>query len=428
MSLIVVVIGAGVMALPALPKKSGVFAAVGLALLCHATICESGIAMWKGIMANNHKASKGGKSEQITSYEDFGRAAFGANGEAAVGAMMVVFFIGLCSVFATLIAESLVTLDGLAHPEGAWWGIRGWLCAIYPVFGCLVLLPNVTAVARLVPFAVVAIITLCLLIIGKSTMDSQRWQGWPDLPQEHNLHKMWWSSAADLGVVVASMFGAFGVNANIPMMLCEMKEPLHFPFAYRTAMLVVGAIYMTVMLVGYYAYGEFMQGDYVRSLTSYPASYVEATTVPFEDWTGPKAKGLALIMSSLLLVKLFVSFTINMMVIFSSFQTFKLTKDIFPVGSVANKIMRLTITGMCIAVAQVVPDFGMLFGLVCALTGPLLQSILPLVMGYWIRKQMGSGVSSWPRRAFHCVMMALSFYTLFLGTTTSISDILKSKF
>ena len=38
-----------------------------------------------------------------------------------------------------------------------------------------------------------------------------------------------------MGRVVASMFGAFSVNGNVPSILCEMKDPMEFPFAYKTA-------------------------------------------------------------------------------------------------------------------------------------------------------------------------------------------------
>eukprot|EP00972_Heterocapsa_arctica_P013722 2024425-Heterocapsa_arctica.AAC.1 len=64
-----------------------------------------------------------------------------------------------------------------------------------------------------------------------------------------------------MGTVVASLFGAFSVNGSVPCVLCEMQDPSEFPFAYRTAMMVVFGIYMCVMCCGYYGYGEFMQPD-----------------------------------------------------------------------------------------------------------------------------------------------------------------------
>ena len=43
------------------------------------------------------------------------------------------------------------------------------------------------------------------------------------------------------------------------------------------AMTIVLVIYASVMLCGYYGYGEFMQSDIVKSMTSFPASEEQAT-------------------------------------------------------------------------------------------------------------------------------------------------------
>jgi len=422
-SLVLVVIGAGVMALPNLPRKGGLWLSIILMVLCGCTITESGIAMWKGIMAANQKSS-GEKGLLVQSYEDFGRAAFGTAGEGIVVVILALYFTGICASFATLIADSCAHLDVIFHGSSApWLSSQGWLVAMFPLFAGMALLPNVTAVAKMVPLAIVSILGLCAIIVVKSAMDSQQWQQWPDLVPG-SLHRAWPESASGVGIVVASLFGAFGVNGNVPSVLCEMKDPMQFPLAFKSAMGIIGVIYMCVMLTGYYGYGEFLQGDLIASLTSFPGSAHEALHVPYTEWTGPKAPVLDAVMSSLLFVKLVIGFPLNMMVIFYSFQTFHGTRDKVPPGSMANKAMRLATVFLSILLAQMIPNFGQLFALVCAVFGPLLQCIMPLLFGYQIRMTTGSGVSSWRRRVFHAGMVGIALYTLTIGTGSSVQDIL----
>ena len=58
-------------------------------LACYVAITESGIAMWKGVMAGNHADAKDLASKAIVSYEDFGKAAFGKTGASGAGLLIV---------------------------------------------------------------------------------------------------------------------------------------------------------------------------------------------------------------------------------------------------------------------------------------------------------------------------------------------------
>eukprot|EP00928_Gymnodinium_smaydae_P018103 TRINITY_DN16889_c0_g1_i1.p1 TRINITY_DN16889_c0_g1~~TRINITY_DN16889_c0_g1_i1.p1 ORF type:complete len:400 (-),score=40.41 TRINITY_DN16889_c0_g1_i1:145-1344(-) len=272
-SFVVVVIGAGVMALPMIPLKGGLILSAIFLVLCGFAIFESGIAMWKGIMAWNHCA---GERKRIVSYEDFGQAGFGEIGQCAIAAMLTCYFIGVCAGFVVLIADSV------AHLSENFMSTSSWLLALSPIFVLLAMLPNVTAIAKLVPLAVIAVVVLCSILVTKPVLDAQRWQEWPQIS---SLHKLWPTEAEALGTVIASLYGGFGINANVPSVLCEMKDPAQFPFAFGAALLIVGFVYMAVMGCGYYGYGEFMQEDIVNSLTSFPANETEAFHVPFEQWT-----------------------------------------------------------------------------------------------------------------------------------------------
>lgn len=423
-SLVVVVIGVGIMALPNLPNKGGLYLTVLLLFACCGTITESGMSMWKGVMSANASAGKSAdKSGIVTSYEDFGRKAFGYAGESMVVAIQSCYFLGTLASFTVLIAEACHHLDGVAHPSGEWMSSGGWMLALYPLFACLAMLPNLTAVARLVPLAVASIFALCFIIVVKSALDAQRWQDWQQ-PMPLSLHRAWPDTYSNVGVVAASLFGAFGVVGNVPSVLCEMREPMHFPFAFKVAMGAIAVIYMAVMCTGYYGYGTFMQPDIVKSLTSFPGNENEAFYVPFDKWTGPKAMALEVGISCLILGKLIIGFPLNLMVIVYSFQTFQSTKAYVMPKSWGNILMRLAIPALAMLIAKLVPNFNELFGLVFALFGPPLQCFCPLFFGYKIRQALGSGRSSYYRRTFHVFMLVVAAFAMVVGTCTSVSDIL----
>mmetsp|Transcript_158034 Transcript_158034/g.503157 ORF Transcript_158034/g.503157 Transcript_158034/m.503157 type:complete len:174 (-) Transcript_158034:42-563(-) len=167
-----------------------------------------------------------------------------------------------------------------------------------------------------------------------------------------------------------------------------------------------------------------MQEDIISSLTSFPTNATEAFDVPFKSWTGPKVRVLEDVLSVLIIVKLLIGLPLNLMVVFYSFQTFKYTRDVVPSGSAANKAMRVIVVVIVLGIGSLVSSFNKLFALVAALLGPILQTILPLLMGYKIRRDLGSTKSSCPRRAVHVAMMILATLCITLGTYSSLKAIL----
>ncbi|CAE8653599.1 unnamed protein product [Polarella glacialis] len=418
-SFVVVVIGVGVMALPGLPKKGGWYMSCAAMVLLCAAVTESGIALWKGIMAGNrgHSAVKDGKAVAISSYEDLGREALGSFGESLVFVIVVLYFTGICASFADLIAG---VMDNLFRDVMT---MHQWMLVISPGMVALALLPNITAVARFVPVAVGCIVIFVLIMIIKSIMDGQLWEAWQDL-DETKLHKLWPDSPMAMGTVVATLFGAFGVNGNVPSVLCEMEEPLDFPFAFRAAMMIVLCIYAAVMCSGYYGYGQFMQSDIILNMESFPANQAQALNTPYDQWTGPKATILGVICNSLLLVKLIVGFPLNIQVIFYSFQTWRYSKDYVPLGSWANKAMRVGTVVILVLLMLSVSEFNKLFALVCSVFGPMLQCFLPLFLSYVIRKKTGARMSGGGRRVVHAVIAVFGIFSLTIGFYMAVSDII----
>ena len=64
----------------------------------------------------------------------------------------------------------------------------------------------------------------------------------------------------------------------------------------------------------------------------------------------------------------------NMMVIYYSLQTYEGTKDCFPVGSFANKIMRVLVVVIAVVIGLAVTQFNKLFALVASASRPWFSS------------------------------------------------------
>ncbi|CAE7230796.1 AVT1 [Symbiodinium sp. CCMP2592] len=188
-------------------------------------------------------------------------------------------------------------------------------------------------------------------------------------------------------------------------------------------MTIVLLVYLAVMCCGYYGYGDFMQPDIVKSLSSFPATEEQALDVKFDDWTGPKALVLRGVCAALLLIKLIIGLPLNMMVIYYSLQTYEGTKDCFPAGSFANKIMRILVVVIAVVIGLVVTQFNKLFALVASVCGPILQCFLPIFLSYKIRKKHGARMSSWVRRFGHALIVLLGLYCLTMGFYDSVQAI-----
>mmetsp|Transcript_99998 Transcript_99998/g.137625 ORF Transcript_99998/g.137625 Transcript_99998/m.137625 type:complete len:493 (-) Transcript_99998:226-1704(-) len=417
LTLTVVIIGAGVLALPALTMQGGIVLSLVALMVCGMAVTESGMAMWKGFMAGNSQLSEG---NMMVSYEDFGREAFGRYGETLVIVGLLCLVLGLVAAYGVLIAGSLADLFPGVMTS------KNWLLALSPAIALLSLLPNVSAVAKVVPVAAVCVIVLVNIIVFKSVFDGHRWQNWPDL-DESQLFQLWPSSTLDMGTVVASLLGAFSAVSNVPSVLCEMKDPKEFPKAWKVTITAVSIIYVIVMCAGYYGYGAFMQPNIVLSMSSFPANQQQAMETPFEDWTGPKCMIVRVICSTLIVVKLAIALPLNMMVIFYSFQTFEYTKDCVPVGSAANKVMRLAVVALVILIGHSVSNFNQLFALVMSVCGPTLQLFLPIFLSFRIRHRLGAKMSSGFRRVAHFLIVLLGVFTLTIGFSMSIKDIVESE-
>merc|ERR1712061_710243 len=112
------------------------------------------------------------------------------------------------------------------------------------------------------------------------------------------------------------------------------------------------------------------------------------------------------------------------MVIFYSLQTYKYSKNHFPVGSKPNILMRAIVVAMAELIVLLIPDFNKLFALVCSIFGPLLQVIFPLLFASKLRSERNVPKSNLFLRGLHASMVGVAIFTITIGFWESLSDVL----
>eukprot|EP00928_Gymnodinium_smaydae_P058619 TRINITY_DN417_c0_g1_i2.p1 TRINITY_DN417_c0_g1~~TRINITY_DN417_c0_g1_i2.p1 ORF type:complete len:522 (-),score=80.10 TRINITY_DN417_c0_g1_i2:166-1497(-) len=411
------------MALPMLPKRGGWVCSSVIMTGCCYIIAVSGC---DGICRTFEMFNKGKSEEdQLQAYEDIGRQALGRRGELLVSGMVCVYFLGCLAGYTILISEQL---EGMCSKQVL---AQTWKCILFLPFCASACLRDMSALAKLVPLGVVAAFTSCFIICAKAMLDSRVWADWEtnehgfllgknELPLDSKLFQTWPVSSTALGSVTGIIFGAFGVNANIPSVLREMRDPSEMPKALRTALATCLCIYLCIMLIGHYGYGNFVQGNLLDSMMRAPVDAEEAFTKPWCWWTGRCGWKIALVMQVCVLTNLVISFPLNLMAVIQSFESLEGVREKIPVGSFANYSLRISLVAIIFAIAFTIDKFGLVFGLFASLCGPVLQAIFPIMFGYLIQKSLDRSVRLSPIKVIIVLVASFCFVVGFIDSVNEL--------
>jgi len=423
MSLMTAIIGAGIMVLPQLPKVGGTVVSATLMVVSTAATIEAGSALFRATMANNIALQHGVKATQtyIHSWEDFGYAAYGRPGAALIQVLTIGWFIGLNSGYVILIAQSL---QSLLKPF-FFLSFTVWIFIVGPCLWFVSMMRDVSAIAKVVPLGVGAAVASCILITAKACMDTPVWEDWTS-EEKAQLHNVWpMGGALSLGSLLATIFGAVGCLPNVPSILDEMKNKHAFKRSFRTALTSVMVLYLGIMMMGYHAYGNFIQPSIVVSMRDHPATFAESQFEPSE-WTGATTNILPTAMSCFVLVNLVISYPLNLAPVFISIQGTTYGKEYMKVGSKKNYLMRTAIVLVTVAIPLVVSDFALVYSLFASISGPVQGVLIPIVFGYKIRKKVGAANSGILRLAWHGALGALAVFCVVFGLIDSSRAIVES--
>lgn len=404
-NLVTVIIGAGILALPQLPKRSGFVVAALLLVISGLAVQESSIQLWKALMAANDEKS----ARKVTTYEALAETALGLWGRIITAVVVNVFLLGVGSAYAALIGMQLYNLTGIFDQ-------RIWLLFASPVFVMLALLPNLSVLSKFVPLGMLAACLTAVMVVWRALDDAATWRAW-----DQDVHHPWPTSFAPLGSALATCVAAFTLIPMVPPIVRDMSKPQNFSWALNAALLTCGILYLGVMLCGYYGYGSFISEDIVESMSRSPGSWEEAMSQPIADWTGVQRLWIRVFMPILILVNITLSMPLLSMAVFYSIESFEALQNYVAPGSWSNWIMRIIIITGIVAVAIAVPRFTVVFGFFSSLAAPCVSLILPLVIaGYVLEK-----AKCW-RRAYHGVIVLLAVSSMFCGMYTSVMDVARS--
>uniref|UniRef100_A0A7S2IU93 Amino acid transporter transmembrane domain-containing protein n=1 Tax=Zooxanthella nutricula TaxID=1333877 RepID=A0A7S2IU93_9DINO len=410
-SLVIVIVGAGIMALPMLPKQGGINAVFLLTIFAAVAVSEAAGSFYKANWAWNRT-----QKTQLRTFEDFGVAALGKPGGIIVRCVQIGWYMGACSGFIVLMANMLHGLFGISY----------LVCVgtLAPLLWFLCMLRNLTAVAKLVPVAVIGALGSAVLIIVSSTKAQHVWMSWSDEDIE-KVHSFGIQGFLPLGSVTATLLGAYSVMGSVPPILNEMKKPKGFPTAIKFAIIAAATIYLCVIAFGYWGFGNFIQADIRRSMARFPANATEAFGVPASHWTGESDRLLPAVMSCCVLTNLLISYPLCMMSIFVSIQGLWCAMAACQPGQFRNYMMRSTFVLVTVLIAMAVPNFGVLFAVFASIGGPVQGLFLPILFGALIRKKIGAKGSSPLRWFFHAVILIFGLFGISFGLVDSLGNLLE---
>ena len=159
-NLVTVIIGAGILALPQLPQRSGFVLAALLLVIGGLAVQESSIQLWKALMAANEPSDDEKPARKVTTYEALAETALGLSGRIFTAAVVNIFLLGICSAYAALIGMQLYNLTGIFDQ-------RIWLLIASPIFVMLALLPNLSVLSKFVPLGMLAACLTAVMVVWR---------------------------------------------------------------------------------------------------------------------------------------------------------------------------------------------------------------------------------------------------------------------
>jgi len=409
-SLVTTVIGCGVVTLPSLMRLGGWVVAPILACLTSLAFIEVGHVMHNAIAAA--EAPLAGQGLHVSSFEDLGQLAMGKAGMLLVRVVTTTGFCGTLVVYTTLIGQNVQALCGGAL------GLRWVMTLLLPVLWALTMPKDMNALAKLMPIGIIASLSSCVLICVKALLDAHIWQAWPKSAQPL-VHSVWPEQAGSLGTVVAVLFAAYSVMGTVPVIRGSMRRTSEFPLAFRTAMTLVSATYLSVMLLGYWGYGNFVQDNVVQSMIFTPASPLQAFRVA-DIGPGialhahrPHFDILGTIMAVLVTTYLLLGFALFFACVVVTVQ--KSLGGYAPPGTLANKMLRGAMVLACVGTGLAVPHFREVMAIMASVCCSCNNVIFPLLFAFKLESSPGAIRVSFPRRLCHMCIVALALFCAIFG-------------
>lgn len=294
---------------------------------------------------------------------------------------------------------------------------RTCVLLVGPILWFLSMRRDTVAIAKLMPLATAGGIVSCVLIVVLGVTDAQIWKGW-DEPVHIILPPLHMSFMAPFSAL-ATLNGAFSCIPNVPTITADMADVREFNGSLVGTMVITAVLYLGVVVVGHYGYGDFVQPSIVDSMMYHPKNYAESR-LPAEEWTGWRSVAIPRGMCVAVAINILLSYPLNMMCVFASIESTRYGQSYCKVGTPANYTMRSVLVAITVSVALMTQKFGEFYAVIMAVLGPLQGIFFVFIFAYRIRRQCGAPDYSSCRKATHCSLMLLGVGITVFGMCDSL--------
>jgi len=409
MSLVTMVVGAGVISLPAAVAKAGIFAGFGVVAFNGIIAIDSGRILCKAAEV----AEELGHS--ISSFEDIGKAAMGKSGKGITIVMMQLqyFLLGCIYIFLAgqylgMIVDTAAGKDN-SHCQGVFSFLMnlngvtfgGWMLVAGIALTPTLFMWNMGAVARLAPVGIgAAFVLIGCMIIGSFILVNQ---GGVD-PNHRTILVP--SIDSIISIFCKSIFSFCGVSM-VPTMRREMTQPNKLTRCVVVAMTLVTLIYTLVCIPTTLAFGQ-------------PPDALLYNVNPVLLYMG--AMGVV--------VHVFIALPLVLNVFFNTFA-----RTILPVmetRSATSVFIRFTIVCCCLVIPMIFAKLSALLDLVSAITMLGTMILLPVFFNFQLmmkktgsfgRAMKGIGYLS---VIWQIVMCLIGIVAIVLGIKSGIEELTKA--
>lgn len=415
--LVTAIIGCGVVVLPSLMAIGGWVVVPVIAGVVTLAFMEIGRVMDTALACADSKTKT-----QAKSFEDLGRAAMDTLGVTLIRTVTGTGFIGTLVVYAMLIGQNIHGLLGKRF------SMNFVMVLVTPLLTILALLKDST-LANIMSIGMLASLGSCVLICIKGFLDARIWQAWPE--EEHvHVHRIWPDDCAALGTVLAVMFSAFSVMGTVPCIRGQMKDPTEFLPAFQTSLVIVLGMYLAVMFLGYWGYGNYVQHNVVNSMMYPPRTLDEALSFQGLEEHDMIQNPIGIIMAVLVTTYLFLGFSLFFKCIAGMVRNLLGKSQLYKEGTVANQMLRTFMVVAIVAVGLAVPHFLDVMAIMSSVCCSCNNVFFPLAFAFKLEMfgDSEAGMKS-PYRVTRCrrigltCIMILGIFCFSLGLWSSLSNL-----
>lgn len=404
-SLITLVIGAGVISLPNAVGGAGVVVGFGMVIFCGVIAIDSGRILCEAATLAEEQG------HEVLCFEDIGFAAAGDWGRNVTLICMQVMYFLIACIFILLTGQYVgLIVDTAAGPFAPCAGVfplaqslngstfGGWILVAALALVPTLWLWDMSTVAKFAPAGVAGAIGLCVcLVVGSLIYVAE------GLPKTDRTLLGPPDSSAVVGIFLKSIFSFAGVSA-VPTMRNEMIEKEKLTGCVVKAMTFVTATYVIVAIPTILAFGQ-----------------------PQETLLGDVNIVLLYIGSAGIVVHVFIALPIVLNVLYNTMSLTVL--PLMKTRSVMSLAIRFVVLGLAFLVPLVFGKLGALMDLVSALTMIATMILLPVVFNLRLQVKKQGSLRAAVRAiggfavAWQSVMMIVGIVAMVLGVISGVHEL-----